>query len=323
MRKEITLKLLKNPENFIYKEDVLGYIMALEEEGRLCELPKNLYVYYVISLFADEVNNGGVEAYLENSSGKTLCDLSVCAEHLSHGVITPFLLELCEYISAGGKAFESFEKRFYDIEQKHDFRKAALKYYKENFEVEKIKIPAVKEKESDTCAYFTVTEKEKCADIEEGLKAFLEVLAGFTELRFRVFIYTYINGDYAVYARSLDGNINLRELMTDWGKNEKLKAARLKMCDYFGEATVESLDGGKKYGISITKSGFEKDEYKMKLKFIAAGYDTMNTKGFSRVTLKRFAWGAPEFYEKIKKALETNCKNYPNIDGVAEEGFTL
>ena len=55
MRKEITVKLLKDPENFIRKDEVLEYIIALEAEGRLRELPENLYVYYVIALFADEV----------------------------------------------------------------------------------------------------------------------------------------------------------------------------------------------------------------------------------------------------------------------------
>ena len=35
MKKEISVKLLKNPENFIYKEEVFNYIIMLEDEGRL------------------------------------------------------------------------------------------------------------------------------------------------------------------------------------------------------------------------------------------------------------------------------------------------
>jgi hypothetical protein len=140
MKKEISVKLLKNPENFIYKEEVFNYITVLEDEGRLSELPKNLYVYYVLSLFADEVNNGGVEQYLDNSSGKTYRDLRACAEHLSHEVITPFLLELCDYIDEGGEDFEGFDDRFYEIEKVYELRKNALKYYKENFGESKMKL---------------------------------------------------------------------------------------------------------------------------------------------------------------------------------------
>ena len=320
MKKEITVKLLKNPENFIYKEEVFNYIIMLEDEGRLSELPKNLYVYYVLSLFADEVNNGGVEQYLDNSSGKTYRDLRACAEHLSHEVITPFLLELCDYIDEGGEDFEGFDDRFYEIEKVYELRKNALKYYKENFGEIKMKFQIAREKESDVCRYFTARE-EKCGDAEEGLKAFLEVLAGFSDMRWKIFIHTSINGKYTVYGRSFDKNTDLFALMADWAKSAPLNAAHLKMCACFKDVSVESLNDGKKYGISITESGFEKDEYKMKHKFISVGYDTVNARGFSRITLKKFPDKSPKLYEKIKSFLENNYKNYPNIDGVAEEGF--
>jgi hypothetical protein len=321
MKKEMTVKLPKNPETLIYKEEVFNYIIMLEDEGRLSELPKNLFVYHVISLFADEVNNGGVEQYLENSSGKTYCFLRDCAEYISHEIMTPFLLELCDYINDGNENFEDFDNRFYEIEKKYGFRKAALKYYKENFEIDKIKIPVLKEKESEVCAYFTLTENETCNDIEEGLVAFLEVLAGFSDMHWKIFIYTYLNGEYTVYARTFDGNIDLCALMKDWARNAKHEEARLKICSCFKDVTIESLSDGKKFGISICKSGFEKDEYKMKHKFISAGYDTVNTEGFSRITLKRFYDKSPGLYEKIKSYLEKNYKDYRNIDGVAEGGF--
>ena len=38
MRKEITVKLLKDPENFIRKDEVLEYIIALEAGGRLYDV---------------------------------------------------------------------------------------------------------------------------------------------------------------------------------------------------------------------------------------------------------------------------------------------
>ena len=319
MKKEITVKLLKNPENFIYKDDMINYITALEDEGKLSELPKNLYVYYVLSLFADEVNNGGVEQYLDNSSGKTYRDLVACAEYLSHDVITSFIYDLCDYIDDGGEDFEGYDDRFYEMEKVYDLRKIALKYYKENFEVDKIKIPIVKEKESEDCSYFKVT--EKCDDIAEGLGAFLGVLAGFANVRWKIFIHTSVNGEYTVYGRTLDANTDLCALMADWAANVELSVARLKMCACFKNVSIESLSEGKKYGISITKSGFEKDEYKMKRRFISAGYDTVTVKGFSRISLKSFPDKSPKLYEKIKDYLVNNFKNYPNIDGVAEEGF--
>ena len=93
------------------------------------------------------------------------------------------------------------------------------------------------------------------------------------------------------------------------------------MCSCFKNVSIESLSDGKKYGISIAKSGFEKDEYKMKRRFISAGYDTVVAKGFSRISLKSFPCRSPELYEKIKSYLMNNFKNYSNIEGVAEEGF--
>lgn len=321
MKKEITVKLLKNPENFIYGEEMYAYISMLEYEGRLSELPKNLYVYYVLSLFADEVNNGGAEQYLDNSSGKAYPDLRTCAEHLSHEVITPFILDLCDYIDEGGDDFESFDERFYQIEKVYELRKAALKYYKENFSESKIKFQVVREKESAACRYFTVAEKEKCGDVAEGLKAFLEVLAGFSNMRWKIFMHTSVNGKYTVYGRSFDGNTDLPALMANWAESNSRGGAHRKMCACFGDVSVESLAEGKKYGVSITESGFEKGEYKMKHKFISAGYDTVNARGFTRITLKKFPGKSHGLYEKIKSFLETNYKNYPNIDGVAEAGF--
>ena len=261
-----------------------------------------------------------MEQYLDNSSGKTYRDLRACAEHLSHEVITPFLLELCDYIDEGGEDFEGFDDRFYEIEKVYELRKNALKYYKENFGESKMKFQIAREKESDVCRYFTARE-EKCGDVEEGLKAFLEVLAGFSDMRWKIFIHTSINGKYTVYGRSFDKNTDLFALMADWAKSAPLNAAHLKMCACFKDVSVESLNDGKKYGILITESGFEKDEYKMKHKFISAGYDTVNARGFSRITLKKFPDKSPKLYEKIKSFLENNYKNYPNIDGVAEEGF--
>ncbi|MBQ9745553.1 MAG: hypothetical protein IJW21_01875 [Clostridia bacterium] len=317
MKKEITVKLSKTPQNFMYKDEVFAYL-AMLEEGRLAELPENFYVYYVISLFADEVDNGGVEQYLGNSSGQTYPDLRVCAEHLAHEAITPFILELCDFIDAGGRDFEEYDERFFEIEDKHDFHKAALKYYRENFKVDKIKIPVIKEKESDTCAYFTVGEAGKCAELEDGLKAFLAVLAGFAAQSWSVYLYGYINDEYVIEAVSHEGNTDLRALMRSWAEDE----ARLKICDFFRELSVSSIEEGSVYKASISPSGFEKDEYKMKYAFSMRGYDTVNIPGMTMISLCRYSYKkSPERYREIKNYLESNYGAYPNIKKVVEAGF--
>lgn len=321
MKKEITVKLLKNPENFIYKEEVFAYITMLEEEGRLSELPKNLFVYHVISLFADEVNNGGVEQYLENSSGRTYRFLRDCAEHLSHEAITPFLSELCNYIDAGNENFDEFDGRFYEMEKKHDFRKAGLKYYKENFEVDKIKIPVVKEKESENCAYFTVTEEEKCADVKEGLDAFLEVLSNFGAQEWKIYLNWFFNGEYDIRAISYSESIDLVSLVKSWASGSA-KTARLKMCSYFNDVCVRSMEEGKIYELSVSPSGFEKGEYKIKRKFSMMGYDTVNISAMSAITAGRFLYkNSPLLYAEMKGYLENNYTNFPNVKCVIESGF--
>ena len=323
MKKEITVKLPKNPESFLYKESVFNYVIMLEDEGGLSELPKNLFVYHVISLFADEVNNGGVEQYLENSSGKTYRELRACARYLSHEVITPFLLELCDYIDAGNKNLEEFDDRFYEIEKKHDFRKAALKYYKENFEAEKITIPVIKEKESDTCKYFKVTKEEKCKDFEVAIKAFLDILGGYKNHRWSIELWYFLDA-FRITAFSYGEIFDLKKILSSWNDNDGLRNERIKLCDFAKEIrwyidTQEENDIYQNY-IVIQPSGYEKNEYKLKYcrqKITGATNAEVGKNMFSIWHISHTK--NRELCDNIREYLYENYKKYPNIEEITED----
>lgn len=45
--KIIAQKLYKNPDDFLYGESFMPYVLSFEEAGDLQRLPKNLYVYSI------------------------------------------------------------------------------------------------------------------------------------------------------------------------------------------------------------------------------------------------------------------------------------
>ena len=331
MKKETTVRLTKNPEYYLYTRNMFNYIVMLEDTGRLNELPKNLFVYYVVSLFADEVNNGGVEQYITNSSKNTYPFLRTCAENLAHNTITPYLYELCDYIDSFPPDTESeeffvglepFSDRFFEIEKKHDFCKIALKYYKENFEVDRITIPIIKEKESDTCGYFTVTKEAKCKDAEVAAKAFLDILGSFKNHLWSIELWVF--GDtFSVIASAYNEIIDLKRIIAEWGKGGDLHTAQYMICDFakevrFSTYPVEGEDIYQNY-VQIAPDGYEKNEYMMKyysLKVTGAtninpGENEFRLFGISRTK-------KPEAYDKIKNYLENNYRNYSNIERVFE-----
>jgi hypothetical protein len=82
-KKIFSQKLYKNPDDFLYSESFLPYVLSLEEAGDLQRLPENLYVYYVLSVLENEVNNGGFLQYLTNRTKDTFKEVSFCADILN------------------------------------------------------------------------------------------------------------------------------------------------------------------------------------------------------------------------------------------------
>ncbi len=192
MDKQITQKLYKNPDTFLYEENFFAYIQYLQDNHKLSALPHNLYVYYVLSTLAAEVNNGGFSQFLFNSSRLLFGDLNVCAEDLGIGPLTSLICEFVEVVKKENKCkvpdeFElseetdgmlsGFDERYYELDGIYDFGKAFLKYYKDNFTVKSVTYTAVKEKESDTCRFF-VYDNTACR-LSDSVKAYLDFISGF------------------------------------------------------------------------------------------------------------------------------------------------
>ena len=327
MKKETSVRLTKNPEYYLYTRNMFNYVVMLEDTGRLSELPKNLFVYYVISLFADEADNGGIGQYITNSSKKTYPFLRVCAKYLAHKEISPFICEVCDYIDSFPPDTESdeffaglepFDNRFFEIQKKHEIQKIALKYYRENFEVERITIPVLKQKESDTCGYFTVAKEEKCRDAEVAAKAFLDILSSFEAQRWSIELCVY--GDtFNVTASSFGEILDLKKILAEWGKNDALRMARGRICDFIKEVRFSTYPtvGEDIYHnyVHIEPDGYEKNEYMLKYYSLKETGATNVNPGENEIILFHISrTKKPGTYEKMKAYWENNYSNYPNIE---------
>lgn len=331
MKKETVIRLSKDPERYLYTRSMFNYVVMLEDTGRLSELPKNLFVYYVISLFADEVNNGGIGQYITNSSKKTYPFLRVCAEHLNHKEITPFIFEICDYIDSFSPDTESddffagldtFDDRFFEIDNKYEFRKIALEYYRKNLEVDKITIPVIKDKESDTCGYFVVTKEEKCKDAEIAAKALLDILDSFKDHRWSIELWIF-DDIFNVIASSFDETLDLKKILAEWGKNDDLRTAQGRICDfakYIRFCTYPKVDADVYHNyVQIELDGYEKNEYMLKYYSMNVTYATNVNPGENTLTLFRLSrTKKPGVYEKMKAYLETHYQEYHNIERVFE-----
>jgi len=139
------IRMLKDPQKMIFTESVYNFIVMLENTGKLDLLPKNLFVYYVFYTLTNEVNNGGYDQYLSNSSRNTYLYLRKCAEYLDHEVLTPYIFEVCDYTDsvmpcdvaeitddAFFDCLREFDNKFYDIDNKYDVLDLITDYYQAN-----------------------------------------------------------------------------------------------------------------------------------------------------------------------------------------------
>lgn len=342
-KKTITQRLYKNPNDFLYSETFLPYVLHLEEIGDLQRLPVNLYVYYVLNVLENEVNNGGFLQYLTNQSKDTFKEIAFCAEKLNDPALTPLLIDFVdttnEYLSKKKcditnakynrefcKRLNVFDNRFYEIDRQSDVRQLILRYYKNNFTVKSVKYEAVKEKESDSCKYFTIPEDIVCYDVEEAIECFLRVLSDFSRIHWRIELWNFYD-TYRIEAHATSKKVDLNQIMNKWnersfsfsGKKSESYIDRMKLCSFFERIVFSSSERMSEFVLVISSSGFEKNEKKMKKKLFGIGM-AFDNKSSSVLTENMSHKNDPQRYCLIKEFLEKYYKKYSNIETVFESG---
>lgn len=333
------VKMLKNPEKMIFEESVYNYIVMLEDTGKLDLLPKNLFVYYVFYVLTNEVNNGGYDQYLSNSSKNTYRYLRKCAEYLGHGILTPYTIEVCDYIDTFGDISEitneaffdrlsEFDNKFYDIDKKINIFNVITKYYQSNIELDIIDVPKLKEKESCKCRYFTVPKEIPRVGAEEAAESFLRILSDYSEHRWIVELFQMFD-NYRIMARTVNSAINLREAVAKWGEEGSFSPEcraelrdRMRVSVFFKEIRILSSEDEQFINaVWVKPSGYERREYKVKY-----GKHSIKRKGIPEGSISTADMSYkknPETYNKIKEVLESKYKEYPNIESFFESGYSV
>ena len=334
------IKLPKRPDSIFNNEHLFNYLLDLERNQKLEILPANLMVYYVLNTFINEVLNGGLTQYLTNSSKQTYIYLRQCGILLNHDAFTPFILRICDYFDSIlpvdfdndinqtiADQIDAFDNQFYELDEKFDALKIAEKFYKNNYSIEKIDVPKIKEPESSSCKYFVVPTDLICKDVEEAVESFLKVLSDFSEQRWTIELWNFFD-TYRLTASTYGKAIDLKTVMLNWDDPiYSFSAAssdgyinRMKLSSYFEKISIMGgTDGISEYAVRMSSSGFEKNEMKMKHQFVMAGraYD----KEISAISVGDMSHKkSPEKYHIIKNYLETHYKEYKNIETVFESG---
>ena len=336
----VIIKLPKRPDSIFNNEHLFNYLMDLERKQKLDILPTNLMVYYVFSTFINEVLNGGLIQYFTNTSKLTYIHLRKCGMLLSHDAFTPYILRICNYFDsilpfdfdndidqAISDQIEAFDNQFYELDERFDALKIAEKFYKNNYSIEKIDIPKIKELESSSCKYFVIPNNLICKNTTEAVDSFLKVLSDFSEQRWTIELLNFF--DICRITASTHGKaINLEDVMLNWanptysfsGFSNDGYISRMKLASYFEKISIMSgTDGISEYAVRMSSSGFEKNEIKMKHQFVILGnaYD----KEISSISVGDMSYKKdPEKYHIIKNYLETHYKKYKNIETVFESG---
>ena len=337
------IKLPKRPDTIFANEHLFNYILELERTQKLETLPLNIMVYYVLRTFSDEINNGGLMQYLSNTSKQTYPYLRKCGECLNHSALSPFIAKVCDCFDLIDIATleddvdqailnqaEQFDNEYYELDEKHDFEKVINDFYKANYSIEKIDIPKIKEPEGKTCRYFTITKEQMCKDPREAAESFLRVLADFSEQRWTIELLNFFDM-YRIIATTYGKAIDLNTVLQNWdnqdfsfsGNLDNSYGQRMKLSSYFKVFNIASgTDGVSQYQVSITPSGFEKNEKKIKHHFLISGmqYD----QEISRISTNNLSHKKDgDKYDAFKNYLEEHYKEYPNIETIFESGEVI
>ena len=334
------IKLPKRPDSIFNNEHLFNYLLDLERKQKLDILPANLMVYYVFNTFINEVLNGGLTQYLTNSSKQTYIYLRQCGTLLNHDAFTPYVSRICDYFDSIlpldfdndidqviSDQIDAFDNQFYELDEKFDASKIVEKFYKNNYRIEKIEVPKIKEFESSSCKYFVVPSDILCKNVEKAIESFLKVLSDFSEQCWTIELWNFFD-TYRIIASTYGKAIDLETVMLNWADPTYSFSAvsndgyinRMKLSSYFEKMSIMSgTDGISEYAVRMSSSGFEKNEIKMKHQFVMAGmaYDKeISTISIGDMSHKK----DPEKYHIIKNYLEAHYKEYKNIETVFESG---
>ena len=276
MDRKITQKLYKDPASFLYDEDFFAYLQELTHEHKLSVLPQNLYVYYVLLGLFCEVNNGGFDQFLTNSTFETFDDLLDCASAFGVPELTELVTDFVSFVAntlarqgieladfesdeETDAALSAFDDRFYELDIRLKLDKALLKYYKNNFTQKSVTYTAVKEQPSETCRY---VEFDGERDLTAAVEAFLSFLSGF-DAKWKLIV-----SDYHITAETDKRCISISDIMIHFPDNlaktgPMLAFGKVKI---FAPVPKEECRTGliEIHSILIKPSGFCKNEYKMK-----------------------------------------------------------
>lgn len=270
------LKYTKNPRTLLDRDDVLNYLFYLEDNGTLDKLEPSFLAYYVLAdRLLNEVNNGGFQQYLINSSVATLPFLESSAKLVGNdelcGIISDFVsavnrqFDISDILSRKKIEFSDefinflseLDDRLYSLDSSCDIEKTVRKYYQTHIPNDKFEIQIVKARETDSLRYFVKNVKN--VSVQDATNAFVDFLNEFDEIKWQIEIMKFGNV-FRLNAIDDTNSINLDEVFVSFTESE----CALKMLK-FQEITIRRAHNGTEtHDVSITPSGFEQDEFVMK-----------------------------------------------------------
>ncbi len=327
-------KFPKNPSDFIYKEDVLNYIIDLEEKDSLDDLPENLLLYYVLATLINQVNNGGFAQYLTNHSGAGFPYIERVAKRLENAhvadLLNRFSHETKRYLGETkatdmdisdefDDTLSALDDQFYELDEKYDIAKLNLKAYKSNYVAGAIEIPLVKERESETCRYMIA---DPDITLEDALISLCDYMSSFANSNWKIRLATSdewgpVKDRYDMRAISDLRSYDLYEILNNFHSPQLLKFHGLSVTSIVRESQNPKIR--EQHMVQIQSSGFEKNEYKIKKKFCMGWVIGTQLDGKHPVTID-FSLSYDEFdIEEVKRILIELAPRYSCIQSIYTE----
>ena len=270
------LKYPKNPRTLLEREDVTNYLFYLEDNGDLGKLEPSFLAYYVLAdVLLNEVNNGGFEQYLTNSSVATLPYLESSAKLVGntelYAIVSDLVSEVkrqvrnadilsiknIDFCDEFEDLLSDLDNRFYDFDDKYDLEKIVRQYYQNHIPSDKCEIQIVKQRETDSLRYFVKNVDD--VSILDATNSFVDFLNEFAGVKWKIEIMKF-GGVFRLHAIDDTNSIDLDKVFAHFTDSD----SALKMLKY-EEITIRNIQNGTdSYDISIKPSGFEKNEFIMK-----------------------------------------------------------
>lgn len=310
------LKYPKNPQLFLERVGVMDYLLYLEENGTLDKLAPSFLAYYVIAeVLLNEVNNGGFEQYLSNSTVATLPFLETSSKLIENkelnGVIGDLITELkhqfgsldilaiknADYNDDFSNFLSDLDDRFYELDEKCDIEKIARTYYQNNIPTGECEIQIIKPRETDTFRY--VVNNVNDITIQDATDSFIDFLNEFEGIKWKIEIVKF-EKYFRLNAIDDTNSIDLDKVFKNFSKSK----SALKLLKFEEININNDREHRHTYTINIKPSGFEKHEFSMKhfgssssiikheisaiiLGYMNLTYDKYNVNELAQIIVKR------------------------------------